>query len=84
MGGVSRVGEIGIGMGGGREGGKEGGGDELSEVEVWEDLVHATISGARQRTILCDQSAVELLSFDGHFRLVSLLVLYDSLVCLIV
>jgi len=54
----------------GRKGGRRRG-DGLAEIEVWEDLVHATVSGAWQRTILSDQSAVELLSFDGHFCLVS-------------
>jgi len=71
---VSRVGEV------SGWGGRGGGGNELAEVEVWEDFIHATVSGAWQRTILCDQSAVELLSFDGHFCLVSMLALYDCLV----
>lgn len=71
---VSRLGEVRDE----EEGGE--GGNELAEVEVWEDFIHATVSGAWQRTILCDQSTVELLSFDGHFCLVSMLALYDSLV----
>ena len=55
----------------GRKGGRRG--DGLAEEEVREDFVHVTVSRAWEGPILSDQSAVELLSFDGHFCLGSII-----------